>query len=106
MEMLNAVLTALLVGLALTLFLAAWAATVLRRRYPKTWEQVGGPGLGRLGLQSHLDYLRFWWSGEYRSLGDGKIDGLAIALLITFFLSVGLILFTGLALFWSMLVTT
>lgn len=97
--------TSALVGILLTGTLAVWAATALKRRYPDAWLRVGGSEARVSKIGRHLEYMKFWWSGEYRSLGDAKIDTLALACVAACVLTAAFVFFTLLVGLWSALVS-
>lgn len=95
-----------LIGIVLTAVLGTWAATALKRRHPDAWLRVvGGAEAGGSRVGRQLEYMKFWWSGEYRSLGDAKIDTLALACVAACVLTVAFVLFTLLVGLWSALVS-
>ena len=97
---------AIAAGLALTAALGYAAASRLRRRHAETWARARLRAASGGGLRSPVEYLRFWWSGEYRSVGDVRLDVLVAATLVAFLTSVGLALFAAVVFFWSRFVAS
>ena len=89
----------------LSALICGWVATGLllkriRENYPDAYDELGAPKFGNLFSRWPSDFplqwrfLKFMFSGTYRMLGDGKIRILGIF----YFLSIGLIILSFLAL--------